>query len=161
MRVVSPRDTTPRGIAAPITNAPKTACRPIQSVNHAPTDRNARPTARPGFAQGAVAEQPVLCAAEKRAEHAEREGHVRESAADVVDGVAPIAVEAREHDREQTPRGGVVDRARAERDGTHRGAREPLEVDDPREHRERRDAHRCAEEEHRLDERRLRREQSV
>src|SRR6185503_19213771 len=41
---------TPRGIAAPMTNAPKTACSPMRSVNHAPSAMSATPTTNPASA---------------------------------------------------------------------------------------------------------------
>ena len=47
MRAVSSVVIRPRGIAAPITNAPNTACSPIRSVNHAPRAMDASAIARP------------------------------------------------------------------------------------------------------------------
>ena len=47
MRLVRSRQTIPRGIAVPITNAPKTACSPTMSVNHAPSAISASPITSP------------------------------------------------------------------------------------------------------------------
>ena len=106
----------------------------------------------PGLGECAVFLQQRTGAGEQRTDDEEREGNVARAAADVHPRVGPVVVEAGEHHGEQAPRGGVVERARAERHGAHRGAREFFEMDDPREHRERGDAHRRAEEEHGLGE---------
>ena len=62
--------------------------------------------------------------------------------------MTPIVVEAGKHHREQAPRGGIVDRSRTQGNCPHRRAGELFEVDDPRQHRERRDAHGRAKEKH-------------
>ncbi len=62
--------------------------------------------------------------------------------------MAPIVVQTGEHHREQTPGGGVVNRARAQRNGSNGCSGQFLKMDNAREHWERGDAHRCAEEKH-------------
>ena len=60
MRPMRSRTTTPRGMAAPMTNAPKTACNPIRSVKHAPSAISASANDEPGFVERAILDQPCL-----------------------------------------------------------------------------------------------------
>jgi hypothetical protein len=74
-------------------------------------------------------------------DQAQGDGDVGDAAEDVDERVGGVAVEAGQDQREEAPRGGVVDRAGAESDGSHGGAGEALEVDDPGQHGEGGDAH--------------------
>jgi hypothetical protein len=62
--------------------------------------------------------------------------------------VTPILLETGEHDSQQTPRRGIIDRPCAEGYRAHGCPGELFEVNDPGKHRERCDAHGCAQKEH-------------
>jgi hypothetical protein len=106
----------------------------------------------------AVALHPRLHPREQRLHDEKTHSEIPDTAADVQERMGDVVVEAREHHREQAPRGGIVNCPGADRDGAHRRAGEFFEMDDPGEHRKRRDAHRGTEEQHRLGERSLLRE---
>ena len=80
-------------------------------------------------------------------------------AADVQQRVRPVVLELGQHHRQQAPGHGIVDGTGPDGHRAHGRAGEPFEMDDARQHRERRDAHAGPQEDHRRRERHARRKE--
>ena len=123
----------------------------IQSVNHEPSITSISVTVSMPLDIAPSRSTMLPSRASSRRPDGHQQHRVGDAAADRDHRERRVAGEARQHDRQHAPGGGVVERAGGERQRAERRPRQAALVDDARQHRERGDRHRRAHEQHRLE----------